>query len=294
MVASAVNAAPAYQQGLQPYGATANGMRMAPDVSFDAGTYVSIYDSYDGSGWTSVGGTSAGAPAWAALLAIADQGRSLAGLAPLADSQSLSALYAMSTNGNYQYAFHDITSGSNASYSAGPGYDLVTGLGSPRADVVAALLAGLSLTPTPNGPSGAITSTTPTFQWSAVANATGYYLTLIDTTTQQSIASNLSVSGTSYTPSNPLTAGHSYQWQVQAFDQDGTVGPKTNAVSFNVNSVLINHAPTGTSKTVTTLEDTALYVRRVGLRLRRSERQPGEYTARGEDHDAAGCRRAGG
>jgi subtilase family serine protease len=225
-----------YQQGIQPYGATNNGLRMTPDVSFNAGASVSIYDSYDGGGWTSVGGTSAGAPAWAALLAIADQGRNLAGLAPLADSQALSDLYAMYSNGNYQYAFHDISSGSNASYSAGPGYDLVTGLGSPRADVVAALLAGLSLTPTPSGPSGAITSTTPTFQWSAVAGATGYYLTLLDTTTQQSIASNLSVSSTSYTPSTQLTAGHSYQWQVQAFDQDGTLGTASAPTTFSVNS----------------------------------------------------------
>ena len=215
----------AYQQGIQPSGqSNTNGLRMTPDVSFNAGTFVNIYDSYDAGGWTSVGGTSAGTPCWAALVAIADQGLSLTGAGPLTSTQTLTDLYATYGNGNYQYAFHDITSGSNSSYSAGPGYDLVTGLGSPRANVIANLLAGDSLTPTTLSPSGTASSATPTFQWSAVAGATGYYLTLVDTTSGQTIANNLSVATNSYTPTTPLTSGDSYQWQVQAFDSFGTIG----------------------------------------------------------------------
>jgi hypothetical protein len=54
-------------------------------------------------------------------------------------------LYALAP-GNPQ-AFFDITSGTNSMFggrccTAKPGYDLATGLGSPRADQIAALLAG--------------------------------------------------------------------------------------------------------------------------------------------------------
>jgi hypothetical protein len=48
-------------------------------------------------------------------------------------------------------AFHDITVGSISSYVAGPGYDLVTGLGSPYADRVVASLAQEPVTPEPLG-----------------------------------------------------------------------------------------------------------------------------------------------
>ncbi|HEY4311278.1 MAG TPA: dockerin type I domain-containing protein, partial [Pirellulales bacterium] len=47
---------------------------------------------------------------------------------------------------------------------------------------------------------------------------------------------NLSVAGTSYTPSTPLTAGHNYQWKVQAFDQDGTLGTASSPTNFSVSS----------------------------------------------------------
>ena len=72
--------APSYQQGVQQ-----TGFRTIPDVAFDAdpNTGVAVYDSYnntDNSGpWVEVGGTSLAAPAWAGLIAIANQGRVLAG-----------------------------------------------------------------------------------------------------------------------------------------------------------------------------------------------------------------------
>jgi Dockerin type I domain len=228
------NSVPAYQQGVQPSGTqNTNGVRMTPDVSFNA-TGFSIFDSYDspGSPWMTVNGTSTGTPCWAALIAIADQGLSLGGAGPLAGNQMLTDLYAIYGNGNYQYAFHDITSGSNASHSAGTGYDLVTGLGSPRANVIANLLAGDSLIPTSIGPSGTSSSTTPTFQWSAIGSATGYYLTLVDTTTGQTVANNLAVATNSYTPTTPLNSGDSYQWQVQAYDGTTPLAPPSSTNSF--------------------------------------------------------------
>jgi subtilase family serine protease len=72
---------PAYQSGANGYSGSQRG---APDVAYDAdpNTGFSVYNTYDG-GWEQVGGTSAGAPQWAALVAIADQGRALAGLGSL-------------------------------------------------------------------------------------------------------------------------------------------------------------------------------------------------------------------
>jgi subtilase family serine protease len=105
-------------------------MRGAPDVSYDANPYTgfAIYDTYGGSGWAQYGGTSAGAPQWAALIAIADQGRALTGKGSLANAQD--ALYSLSHSD-----FHDIASGSNG-YRATSGYDLASGLGSPIANLV--------------------------------------------------------------------------------------------------------------------------------------------------------------
>ena len=78
---SAYLARPAYQQGV----VTQTGGRANPDVTYDASpsTGFAVYDSYPSNetnrGWLQIGGTSAGAPQWAALLAIADQGRALDG-----------------------------------------------------------------------------------------------------------------------------------------------------------------------------------------------------------------------
>ena len=85
------------------------------------------------SGWFAVGGTSAAAPQWAALVALADQGRGAAG--PLDGvTQTLPALYQLAANANsYANDFNDITSGNNG-LPAQVGYDLVTGLGTPRAN----------------------------------------------------------------------------------------------------------------------------------------------------------------
>ncbi len=77
-----------------------------------------------------IGGTSAVAPLWAALVARCNQklGR------PLGDAHA--ALYGLGAR-----TFNDITSGNNGAYQAAPGWDACTGLGSPRGE---ALLAGLA------------------------------------------------------------------------------------------------------------------------------------------------------
>jgi hypothetical protein len=152
---SSVEAQPSYQQGLVIHNGTStvnpNGKRATPDVAYDSdpNTGFPVYDSYNNpppySGnygpWEQFGGTSDAAPQWAALLAIADQGRALLHLDPLdGRSQTLPLLYGLSS-----VDFNDITSGTSLGiphYSAGAGYDLVTGLGTPLANRVVADLVG--------------------------------------------------------------------------------------------------------------------------------------------------------
>jgi subtilase family serine protease len=133
---------PAAQQGVTP--GTRRGI---PDISFDAdpNTGVAVYDStpYLGqAGWFQVGGTSLGAPAWTAILASADQLRAAAGKGRLtsAADQAARAVYAATP------ALGDITAGPPNGICpqeclAGAGYDFVTGLGSPRTAIDAAMAA---------------------------------------------------------------------------------------------------------------------------------------------------------
>ncbi len=135
---SAYYSKPSYQSGV----VTQTTMRANPDVAYNAdpNTGFSVYDSvpYNGQtlNWLTVGGTSAGAPQWAALAAIADQGRAAYGLPAInaTSSQEIQTTLYKNTSD-----FHDITSGTSTgtpNYSAGTGYDYVTGIGSPIANLV--------------------------------------------------------------------------------------------------------------------------------------------------------------
>jgi len=109
---------PTYQAN---YGLT-YARRAVPDVSYDAdpNTGVLVYDSTPYqvlSGWWVVGGTSVGAPQWAAIQAL--------GL-----NANNNNFYQDAKSASYSSYFRDITVGSNGN-TAGTGYDLVTGLGSP-------------------------------------------------------------------------------------------------------------------------------------------------------------------
>jgi subtilase family serine protease len=149
---SIYEAQPSYQTGVVTQTSSS---RAAPDVAYDASpsTGVDVYDSYPYErttlGWVGVGGTSVGAPNWAALIAIADQGLT-ASSKPALDStnpqQVMDILY------QNPGVLHDITSGTSqgsTSYLAGAGYDYVTGMGSPIANLVVGALDGTSTTPPP-------------------------------------------------------------------------------------------------------------------------------------------------
>jgi hypothetical protein len=140
---STIESRPSYQNGVAD---VVGAQRGAPDVAFDADplTGVDVYDTYNGSPstpWTERGGTNLGAPAWAAIIAVADEGRVLVGLGSLdGATQTLPMLYSLPSRD-----FHDVTTGNNGTNAAGPGYDLATGLGTPVANL---LVQDLVMTPT--------------------------------------------------------------------------------------------------------------------------------------------------
>jgi hypothetical protein len=145
---STVETQPAYQSGVvTPFSST---KRTIPDVALEAdpNTGVAICDSFDYGSKTpwnqgTFGGTSLSAPMMAGIVAIANQGRGLAGQGTLnGATQTLPNIYKMAASN-----FHDITGGSNGGFSAAGGYDAVTGRGSPMGNQFAFNVAGLSADP---------------------------------------------------------------------------------------------------------------------------------------------------
>jgi subtilase family serine protease len=147
---SAVEPEPTYQSNFGVPSDTL-GLRGVPDVAYDAdpASGFAVYDSYGyagQSGWFVVGGTSAGAPQWSALIAIANSLRVARGKTTLNAVGALqTALYGLASSA-YAANFRDIVSGSNGTCgtlcNASAGYDYVTGLGRPMAaSLVQALIA---------------------------------------------------------------------------------------------------------------------------------------------------------
>jgi kumamolisin len=112
-----------------PAAPTTAGGRGVPDVSGDASPETGYNVTFDGQNEV-VGGTSAVAPLWAALIALLNQqrGSNIGFMNP--------TLYQNAENG-----FNDITQGNNGAYSAGPGWDACTGLGSPNAAQLSQIFA---------------------------------------------------------------------------------------------------------------------------------------------------------
>jgi kumamolisin len=118
---STVFARPPYQAGLNVPGST----RLVPDVSLAADRLLGGYAVSQGIPFMA-GGTSWGTPMWAGFCALMNEAREKEGRPPLAFLNPL--LYPLLGTP----AFRDIQQGSNGKYQAGPGYDLVTGLGVPN------------------------------------------------------------------------------------------------------------------------------------------------------------------
>lgn len=209
---------PSWQSGT---GVPADNRRDLPDVAFPAAVQQHAYivctiqqtclnNTIFGSSTTGVsnggliGGTSASAPNFAALLAVVEQATSTtAGLGNINSS-----LYSLAAGSKANTVFHDITTGNNIvscsggssgcssttsgtngtmGYSAGVGYDLVTGLGSIDAPGLAASLTPATTNPTKLTPTVSVGATNTT----SVGGATDLI--------------SLTVAGTGATPTGTVT-----------------------------------------------------------------------------------------
>lgn len=135
-------ARPAYQGGVPGI----SKMRGVPDVAGDAGEPggTPIVAAVGSKTWIlAVSGTSGSAPLWGGLIALADQyaHHDLGFVNPV--------IYRIARSSSYSQAFHDVTTGNNSvtagqaivtGYRAGPGWDPVTGWGSPNAQALIPLL----------------------------------------------------------------------------------------------------------------------------------------------------------
>jgi hypothetical protein len=268
---------PDYQHGIVTQSTT---FRALPDVAFlgDPDTGVAVYDSYDSPAdpWIKIGGTSLAAPMWAGLLAIADQGRLLNGL-PALDGihDTLPMLYDLPASD-----FHDITTGNNG-FPAGPGFDLVTGRGTPIVDRVVAGLIGspIPVTPVPLiasftvNPAVVLSGVTATLSTSGVTESTGdativsikFYRETNGSDDLQPgqdlfLGNGINV-GATWTLNTSTTAfdGGSYTYYALATDSDGAqtiARASLNVVRPTIGALAASPSPTsqGTAVTLTASE----------------------------------------
>ena len=144
-------AIPSWQAGLaNSLNNASTTLRNVPDVAMEAD-----FDNYNCDVGNCAGawaGTSFAAPRWAGFIALVNQQAVEAGTAPQGGIGFLNpSLYAIGSGSQYATDFHDIVSGNNltyyqpAWYNAVPGYDLVTGWGSPTGQSLIDDLAGKQL-----------------------------------------------------------------------------------------------------------------------------------------------------
>lgn len=201
---SSVFARPPWQSGP---GVPAGSMRCVPDVSAMAvaaapGGLTGAFCVVNGQSRL-LSGTSLSTPIWAGIVALIGQARASAGLPVL----GLLGPHLYPLIGSS--AFQDITSGSNGAYAAGLGYDLCSGIGTPRVtNLIEALLSAPSFT---LGPSGIVFATagqvvtlataasgpgTLSYQWQAQA---------LGSKTWRNVTDGAGISGAT-TPTLTLTA----------------------------------------------------------------------------------------
>jgi kumamolisin len=131
---------PSWQKGTGVSNQYSDGERQVPDVAAAAINISFYFSAIPGTPlWLGVGGTSAAAPIWAAGTDIVDQALAAKGKPPLG---GVANIYALANSSNYSSAFFDVTKGDNLKYQAGPGWDYVTGWGTPNFDKIASALGG--------------------------------------------------------------------------------------------------------------------------------------------------------
>jgi hypothetical protein len=215
-----------------PCGAASGACREVPDVSSDANEFTGylVYWAGDGSptdlfGWGGVGGTSAGAPTWAALIALANDTTACAG-APIGFANP--ALY-RAAGSAYASDFNDVISGNNdmtstngGKFAAAPGYDMASGLGTPVASTLAPELCNETLRLANPGPQASVVGASVSKPFTATdgAGAAVSYAA-------GSLPPGLSINAaTGMIAGRPTTAG-AYAVTIFAKDSDGLVSHAT-------------------------------------------------------------------
>jgi Pro-kumamolisin, activation domain/Immunoglobulin I-set domain/Carbohydrate binding domain/Viral BACON domain len=173
---------PIWQEGINSF-LTNRGSTMARNIPDVALTAENVYVKYGNGQSETVGGTSCAAPLWAGLMALVNQQAVAAGKPVVGFINP--AIYEIANESISSISFNDITTGNNAwpasaaAFSAVTGYDLCTGLGTPKStNLINALVSPDPLIVVSNGGFNATGSPDGTFD---VASQT-YYLTNVGTT----------------------------------------------------------------------------------------------------------------
>jgi subtilase family serine protease len=203
-------------------------MRTVPDVASNADPN-SGYAIYTGGSWEQIGGTSAAAPLWSGFTALYNEKAAASSKANLGFADP--AIYTVGEGSSYSSAMHDVTTGANQDYSAGVGYDEVTGWGSPVADgLMTALLGtgggttgGNTVTVTNPGSESGKVGTAASVQIAASDSASGQTLTYSATGLPAGLSINSATGAITGTP----TAAGTSSVTVTATDSTGAKGTTT-------------------------------------------------------------------
>ena len=225
---STLNVINSSSSGTQCKAASGSYCREVPDVSADADPYSGYVVYYDGS-WGGIGGTSAAAPLWAAFTALTNASTTCAGKNI---GFANPVLYKAAASG-YSSDFQDITSGNNdytgtnsGKFTAGTGFDMASGLGTPDgAGLPAALCGGggttgNTVTVTNPGSETGTVGTAVSLQIKATDSASGQTLTYSATGLPTSLGISSSTGLITGTPS----AAGAFTTVVTATDTTGAKG----------------------------------------------------------------------
>ncbi|GHJ47222.1 hypothetical protein Cs7R123_45640 [Catellatospora sp. TT07R-123] len=235
---SSIYARPSWQTG-------SNQFRSVPDVSLLADYSAGALSVNTNGSWQSVGGTSLSSPLWAGYIAMVNQKARAAGKPRM--GQLNPTVYGLATGSTYATLFHDVTSGTNGTYSAGTGYDLCTGWGSLKGDALADALVNGSTPP----PADFTMSLSPTSG---------------SITPGQSVSTTVStVAGTTPTGAITLTASGAPSGVTVSFSPSSVnPGQSSTATITSTSSVADGTYPITVTGTAGSVTHTATYTLTVG------------------------------
>jgi parallel beta-helix repeat protein len=229
---------PSYQDSAQ-----STGYRTIPDISADAdpSTGVPVYDPYDAgtvTPWGQIGGTSLATPLMAGMVALADQGRILSGGQTFSSDQVLAALYSLDSSKPSD--FHDILYGNNG-FNAGPGYDLVTGLGTPNGSQLVPDLAYFGLNSRPTLTSVVVTPSSPSVDqgFTQQFTAMGTFASGVTQNITSSVVWALAMPAVATIDASGLATTHAAGTSAITASLDGVTSPGVTLTSLPLVSIAV-------------------------------------------------------